>query len=232
MKRKVYILLFFALAAINVAGQEVKEVKTDSLSEYEMPIGVIAGEAEMPAVAVCPDESVLEVRPINDEFRFDTLHLPRLNNMGQIPQTIGLYPMGWGGLYNWDLHEGLNVNLGASVFGAFGKHVPKGAGFSQDIAAMYAVPLSGKLSLAVGGYFSNTYWDNRSFRDGGLNAVLGYRFDEHWEAYLYGQKSIVNKRMPLLLYDMNDLGDRIGAAVKYNFSPKFSIQVSVEERHR
>lgn len=69
-------------------------------------------------------------------------------------------------------------------------------------------------------------------RDGGINAVLGYKFDERWEAYLYGQKSVMNSRMPLPLYDMNGLGDRIGAAVKYNFSPKFSVTVSVEERRR
>ena len=29
---------------------------------------------------------------------------------------------------------------------------------------------------------------------------------------------------------MNDMGDRIGAAVRYNFSPNFSIQMSVESR--
>jgi hypothetical protein len=27
---------------------------------------------------------------------------------------------------------------------------------------------------------------------------------------------------------MNAIGDRIGAAVKYNFNPNFSVQVSVE----
>jgi hypothetical protein len=36
--------------------------------------------------------------------------------------------------------------------------------------------------------------------------------------------------MPYPLYDMSNLGDRIGAAVRYNFSPSFSIQVNVESR--
>ena len=56
---------------------------------------------------------------------------------------------------------------------------------------MYATPLNEKLSLARGGYLNNLYWQHNSMRDAGLSAVLGYQFDEHWEAYLYGQKSIV-----------------------------------------
>lgn len=156
----------------------------------------------------------------------DTLHLPQLNRYGQA--RIGMYPMEWCGTYNWDLHRGLNINIGASVFAILGKHSPyKGAGFGQNISAMYAVPLTGKLSFAAGGYLNNMYWAHSSYRDAGVNAVLGYKFDEHWEAYLYGQKSLTNKRMPMPLYDMSSLGDRVGAAVRYNFNPNFSIQVSV-----
>lgn len=155
----------------------------------------------------------------------DTLHLPTLTDLGQM--RVSMYPMEWGSMCNWDLHEGLNVSVGASVFAAFGKRAPHGAGFSQNVAAMYAAPLSGKLSLAFGGYFNNTSWLHNTYNDAGLNAVLGYKFDEHWEAYLYGQKSLLKKRMPLMIYDINNVGDRIGAAVKYNFNPSFSVQVSV-----
>lgn len=169
-----------------------------------------------------------------EELQFapaDTLHLPTLNSFGQM-RPISLYPLGWMGYSSWDLHPGLNVNIGASVFAAFGKHAPKGAGFGQNISAMYATSLSPRLSLAVGGYFSNIYWASNSFRDGGVNAVLGYKFDDHWEGYLYGQKSLMDRRMPPLLYDMNALGDRIGAAVKYNFSPTMSVMISVERGER
>ena len=63
--------------------------------------------------------------------------------------------------------------------------------------------------------------------------MVGYRFDEHWEAFLYGQKSVVNGlRMPYPLYDMQELGDRIGASVRYNVNPSMSIEVSVERRSR
>ncbi len=158
----------------------------------------------------------------------DSLHIPTMNRYGQVA-SINMYPLYLGGWSDWNLHSGLNVNLGASVFAQFGKHANHGAGFSQDISAMYAMPVTGKLSFAVGGYYNNIYWAHDSYQDAGLSAVLGYKFDEHWEAYLYGQKSLVNNHnIPYTLYDMNALGDRIGAAVKYNFNPNFSVQVSFE----
>ena len=60
----------------------------------------------------------------------------------------------WWGFDTWQLHKGLNVNLGASVFASFGKGAPKGAGFGQDISLMYATPINDKLSLAVGGWLA------------------------------------------------------------------------------
>ena len=158
------------------------------------------------------------------------LHLPALNAYGQMPY-VGYWPATFGGWYDWRLHQGLNLSLGASVFGSFDKHAPSGAGFSENVSGMYAWSLTPKLSLAAGGYFVNTDWGGWNVRDAGLSAVIGYRFDRHWEAYIYGQKSLVQPKVPLMmLYDMQELGDRIGAAVRYNFSPSFSVQLSVEER--
>lgn len=157
----------------------------------------------------------------------DSLHLPSLAYSGTVPLMSGPYNMWWG-LDTWQLHKGLNLNVGASVFASFGKGAPKGAGFSQNLSLMYAMPLSKRISLAVGGWVSNAYWAHDRYTDAGLSAVLGYKFDEHWEAYVYGHKSLVNKPVPYNFYTMQELGDRIGAAVKYNFSPNFSIQVSVE----
>lgn len=161
----------------------------------------------------------------------DTLNLPTLNIKGQVP--LMTYPYdGWWGVNNWTLHKGLNVNLGASVFAAFGKGAPKGAGFAQDLSMMYALPLTKRLTLAIGGWVSNAYWAHDRFTDAGVSAVLGYKFDEHWEAYVYGRKSLVNKPIPYRFCTMDDLGDRIGAAVKYNFSPSCSVQVSVSMGQR
>lgn len=96
--------------------------------------------------------------------------------------------------YGYGLHKGLNVSLGASAFATFGKNVPHKGGFSQNINATYLAPLTkdGKLWIAGGGYFNNTFWGSDSYRDVGLYAIMGYKFNEHWEAYVYGQLSISN----------------------------------------
>lgn len=227
MKRNLLIIIFVAISSLFAIAQDIetKRLAKDSIgnSLVGKPIDSDAGRTIQPVVGSYGEE--LQYAPA------DTLHLPTLNSYGQM-RPIGLYPLGWMGYYNWDLHQGLNVNIGASVFAAFGKHTPSGAGFTQNISAMYATSLTPQLSLAVGGYFSNVYWTGNAFRDGGVNAVLGYKFDDHWEGYLYAQKSIMDRPMPPLLYDMNALGDRIGAAVKYNFSPNVSVMISVERGER
>ena len=184
------------------------------------------------------------------EMSADSLHLPVLNSFGQ--PYIGLYPMMWGGLYNWQLHEGINMNLGASVFASFGKNAPRGAGFQQNVSLMYAVPVTDRLSLAFGGYLDNLTWQHENWRDVGLSAVLGYRFTDQLEGYLYGQKSLTprpnlfrssyfspsspqwgirgNHLLSPSFYDFTGMGDRIGAAFRYHFTPSFSIQVAVEQR--
>lgn len=227
MKKNLLIIIFLTFSSLYAVAQEIdtKRLTKDSIdnSLVGMPIESDNGRAIQPVGGSYTEG--LQYAPA------DTLNLPTLNSYGQM-RPIGLYPLGWMGYYNWDLHQGLNVNIGASVFAAFGKHAPSGAGFAQNISAMYATSLTPKLSLAVGGYFSNVYWASNAYRDGGINAVLGYKFDNHWEGYLYAQKSIMDRPMPPLLYDMNALGDRIGAAVKYNFSPSMSVMISVERRER
>lgn len=162
----------------------------------------------------------------------DTLFLPATDMRG-VAMPFVMRPLGYGGwgLYDtWGLHPGLNLSLGASVFAQFGKNARGGAGFTQDISAMYAMPLGKKASLAVGGYLDNVMWGHDTWRDAGLSAVMGYKFNERWEAYLYAQKSLTtrNAHIPLPIYDIGNIGDRIGAAVKYNFSPNVSVQLSVE----
>lgn len=164
----------------------------------------------------------------------DTLHLPEVNGNGQVCPPCA-YPMAWGGCGNWDLHPGLNMNVGASVFAQFGRGARGGVGFGQNISLMYALPVNNHLSVAVGGYLNNVYWAHDSYRDAGLTAVVGYKFNDRWEAYIYGQKSLTNNYggglyggAPYSLYDMRAIGDRIGAAVKYNVNSTMSIQVSFE----
>ena len=213
MMKRITIISMLLLCCLMMTAQEIK-------TEQDM--------------ITTPQPTMTEAKPSMPDFSpqwvGDSLHMPLLNQYGQMPY-INSYPMYWGGYYNWLLHKGLNVNVGASVFASFGKHAARGAGFQQNISAMYAMPLTDKLSIAVGGYLNNVWWQRNNYRDAGINGVLSYRFNEHWEAYLYGQKSFLDKnRIPWPLYDMSELGDRIGAAVRYNVNPSFSIQVSVEQR--
>lgn len=154
--------------------------------------------------------------------------------------------------YGYGLHRGLNVSLDLSAFATFGKNLPHKGGFSQNINATYLAPLTkdGKLWIAGGGYFNNTFWGSDSYRDVGLYAILGYRFNEHWEAYVYGQLSVNNnysrygnlyRSYPYygwgwpatgvipLGYGMGAAGANVlGAGVKYNVNKNFSIGLNVE----
>lgn len=163
----------------------------------------------------------------------------------------------WGGWNGWALHKGLNVQVGASVFAEFGKGAHRGAGFQENISLLYAMPITNKLSLAVGGYLNNINYAGTNLYDAGLSAVLGYRFNEHWEAYIFAQKSLANnaaRRMryslydgyyggfgmgafgrnalgfsPYSMYDIGNIGDRIGATLRYNFNPSFSMEVTIQK---
>ncbi len=166
------------------------------------------------------------------------------------PFTLPQYSYGYG------LHQGLNVSLGASAFITSGKGLPHKGGFSQNINVTYLAPLTRdrKLWIAGGGYLNNTFWGSDSYRDAGLYAIVGYKFDEHWEAYAYGQLSLCNNysniysrygsygygygipgygaglwgTMPMG-YGMGAAGANVlGAGVKYNVNRNFTIGFNVE----
>ncbi|SES95106.1 hypothetical protein [Prevotella sp. kh1p2] len=166
-----------------------------------------------------------------------------------IPTALNYSPYG----YAWGLHSGLNVEVGLSAFATFGKHVPHRGGFSQNINAAYVAPLTrnGKLWLAAGGYLNNTNWGGDSYRDAGLYALLGYRIDQHWEAYAYGQLSLASNYdrfysrywgygpaymgfcSPMGIggtrYGMGMPGAKVaGGGVTYHFNRNFSLGVSVQ----
>ena len=239
VKMKRILLLCFTAICCSLAGAQEPDGQVKGTA-------IVAGQPETQPQAVHENDGdnaaqgLMQFAPDEYGHRFfnpysmdaDSLHLPPFTSDGRV--IVGRYPFyryGWGGIGTWDLHRGLNVSLGASVFSQFGRHAHHGAGFAQNVSALYAEPLTDKLSVAIGAYFNNVYWGRTEGRDAGVTGVMSYRFDDHWEAFLYGQKSFVNDRIiPYPLYDIEALGDRIGASVIYNFSPSFSLGVSVE-RH-
>lgn len=145
--------------------------------------------------------------------------------------TIGHFPYSFtpfSGLSDWSLHPGLNGSLSASV----GWNKYWGTGFSNSISLMHANLLAPRLSYAVGVHSSHLSWGPYTVNDAGLTAMLGYRLDEHWEACLFAQKSLVQPRVLLPYYMADDIGDKIGASIRYNVSPAFSVQLSVWEGRR
>ena len=97
---------------------------------------------------------------------------------------------------------------------------------------------------------NNTTWGGDSFHDVGLYGILGYRPNDKWEFYLYGQLSVTNNYTslyglysprygyysPYALPSMMNMGyglaapgaNVIGFGAKYNFSPSFSVGISVQ----
>ncbi len=162
------------------------------------------------------------------------------------PSVLGSYLSDYG----WGLHRGLNVSVDLSAFATFGHNLPHSGGFAQRINATYLAPLTkdGKAWIAAGGYIQNINWGGDSYRDGAFYAAVGYRFNEHWEAWIYGQKNVANNYnnyysmygygmygpcgmsyWPTMGSSMGMPGaDVIGAAVKYNVNKNFSVQLNVE----
>lgn len=141
-----------------------------------------------------------------------------------------------------EFHASANL----SVMAGFGKGAPHGAGFAQNIDAWYTTPLGNKGWLTAGGYLNHINWDGINATGGGVYAELGYRFDDHWSAYVYGRKSVVNSGVagygcyygyPFYggyygyngLNGYNPFGDKLGAAVRWTPNPNFSLQISVEK---
>ena len=145
---------------------------------------------------------------------------------GCSPWFLGTYgPM-------WDLHEGLNAQLGMSVSAAFGKHAPSGIGFGQSANLAYALPLGRGFSAAAGLYVQNMDWGNYHQRDFGISAALGYKINEVVSVYAYGTKSFMprQQQLPVMGYPgfMENFRDRIGAMAEFKIGENAKIQVSVE----
>ena len=132
--------------------------------------------------------------------------------------------MGYG---DWQLHEGMNLTFGASVFASFGKNAYHGVGFGQNLAMMYAHPLSNRLTAAAGVYMNNLVWGAETYRTAGLTALLNYQLSERLDAFVFGQKQLLtNVPLPMRFFNWSEVGDRIGVGLHYKVTPAFSFSAS------
>lgn len=129
-----------------------------------------------------------------------------------------LFPMDGSPLY-----PGLHATLSASVTVG-----PSGSGFSHGLSIAYADSIMSRLTYTIGGYYRHHHWLGHGYSDAGLTAMLNYRFDQRWEGTLYVQKSLEQPRAPRMpFWVREEMADKIGAEVRYHFSPSFTMGVSV-----
>ena len=177
------------------------------------------------APMVWAQEDGSTLRGDNPALQVDsTFSLPPLTSRGTIafyPQLFHLYsPFG-----EWALHPGLNASLSASAIFGQGKHAENG--FANSAAFMYADNLAPKLSFAMGGYSSFLDYGSHQMKDTGLTAMLNYQWNEHWDTAIFVQKSLMQPRVTPEMWWMSDVGDKIGASVRFKPTPGFSFQFSV-----
>ena len=133
MKRKLILIIAVMFASLAQA-QEVRQPLKSTIDT--IPATQLRTDIKPADLRSQPTQSPLLEPQGAMPMAQDSLYLPLLNRFGQT-RSIGIYPLWWGGWYDWQLHKGLNVNLGASVFAQFGKNAwHKGAGFqpSQTIS--------------------------------------------------------------------------------------------------
>lgn len=201
----------------------MQKKKTIALAVVSCALNVSAQEAVTHPSVLQQDERIACSPAAARTMQADTLTLPSFTHLGTISHHSYYSP--FGGWNDWSLHPGLNASLSLSATVGIGSN--SRSGFAQSLALMYATEIAPRLSLAAGGYYSHFNWGPATFNDAGLSAVIGYRFNERWEAYLFGQKSLMTPKMPMPLYYASDIGDKIGAELRYNVSPSFSVGLRV-----
>lgn len=177
----------------------------------------------------------------------DSLRLPEMDYSGRVMRYPSWSNPFWGGCWGWDLHEGLNVSVGASATVASGGGRTT-SGFGQNIAVMYADAVSSKFSYAVGGYLNNYTFGPGAYREGGISAMLDYKVNDRLEVYAYAQLHLTHKDNGMPYYgmygpygmyspygmygqmgmDMMNGGDRIGGGARYQIGKHSWIQLQVE----
>ena len=165
------------------------------------------------------------------EMKADTLGVPleiSVPRADAVPFGMyGIAPFDYG-YASWELHKGFNASIGLSVTFSPSRFAPSGAGFGQDAAFMYAVPLTGRLSVAGGLYARNFNWGFIHCRDVGFAGVAAFKVNERISLYAYGNKSFMPKRAPYGWLMPGSAPDRLGGMVNFKLGESGSISFGVE----
>ena len=186
--KKIFIIAIALLLGVRMHAQDVYNNNVDTTKVAPVVSSRLQGARE---ATEAEKEYARRMAEAREQQQIDR-NLPFVDENGQAITNNDMYNPYWGygwGPTSWRLHKGLNVNLSASVFANFGNGYSHGAGFSQDISLMYVTNLSKKATLAVGGYINNVTYGGSNYTTAGVNAIFGYRFNEHWSAYAFVQKA-------------------------------------------
>ena len=145
-----------------------------------------------------PDKQIMEspnIQPLPDTLKSDSakFSIPSPVPQSSIYRPFGMYglsPLDYG-YASWELHQGFNASIGLHVTFSPSKYAPSGAGFGQDAAFMYALPLTKRFSVAGGVYASNMNWGFINYRQVGIAAVAAFQVNDRISLYAYGNKSLM-----------------------------------------
>lgn len=138
------------------------------------------------------------------------------------------------GLYDWDLHRGMNLQVETGVRVGWGRHNPwRGASFFTNLGGMYALPLSkdGRWTAAMGGYFSSFRFLGQRDNTFGLMGAMDYSINQRLSIFgflahdfgVVGASAMTRPPVPLL----ETPATTIGAGINCKLTEKTAFSVSL-----
>lgn len=164
------------------------------------------------------------------------LTTPLDEDLEPVPINVSLPWMGGMGMYNWNLHQGLNGQVSAGVRVGLGKHNPwRGGSFFSSMAGLYAFPVSqnGRWTGAVGGYYNNYRLWGRQVNSVGLMGVVDYKINDRLSAsgFVMHDFGVLGQSHGGLcspwMMDLESPNTTIGAALDMKISEKANLSIGV-----
>ena len=134
--------------------------------------------------------SALEPQPMTDEAQLaatsDSILSPLPLSFWEKPTLFTAWSP-FGPVGSWNIHEGLNAQIGAGVTIGWGKNNPfRGGSFFTDVSLLYAKPLSDRWTMAVGTTFSRFRFFDDTMLLGSVYGMANYQFNERLSGTIYG----------------------------------------------
>lgn len=132
----------------------------------------------------------------------------------------------------WQLHSGLNAQLGMNVSVGFGKHSPRGVGIGSDATFLYAQPIGRRLAIAAGVGMHTLDWGGWRQHNASLLGVAAYRVNDFVNIYAFGEKSLVPGAQKSFRNYPDFAEDRWGGAVDFKLGDHVFVQFGVSQSRR